>query len=84
MKTVKKGESFRVSFNIANADGTVNLVPTTATFTGTVITIDGVRIFCCTLASVKEYGFTQTQLDAFAQWNDESLREQVESFTMGA
>tara|TARA_Y100001938_G_C8041932_1_gene406629 strand:- start:143 stop:385 length:243 start_codon:yes stop_codon:yes gene_type:complete len=79
MKTVNTGESFRLSFNI---DG--NVVPTTATFTGTVITIDGVRIYCCILASGKEYGFTQKQLDGFAQWNDESLREQVDSFTMGA
>ena len=79
MKTVSAGESFRLSFTI---DG--NVIPTMATFTGTVITIDGKRIFCCILASGKEYGFTQEQLDAFAQWNDESLREQVESFTMGA
>tara|TARA_Y100001938_G_C7867339_1_gene318569 strand:+ start:261 stop:500 length:240 start_codon:yes stop_codon:yes gene_type:complete len=79
MKKVSAGESFRLSFTI---DG--NVVPTTATFTGSVITIDGKRIFICILQSGKEYGFTQSQLNDFAQWNDDSLREKVDSFTMGA
>ena len=79
MKTVSAGESFRLSFTIEGKN-----VPTSATFTGTVITIDGQRIFLCILQSGKEYGFTQKQLNEFAQWNDESLREKVDSFTMGA
>jgi|TARA_R110002050_G_scaffold102656_6_gene211343 hypothetical protein len=78
MVEVNKGDKFRLSFNI---DGSI--VPTTAIFSGTVINIDDQKIFICMLASGKEYGFTQKQLNSFAQWNDESLRETVDSFTMG-
>ena len=78
MITVSKGEQFRLSFTIDD-----KLVPTTAIFTGQSITIDASKIFICMLASGKEYGFTQAQLNSFAQWNDESLRDTVDSFTMG-
>ena len=74
----KVGETFRLSFKIDDKN-----IPASATFTGDVITIDGSPIFICTLASGKEYGFTQEQLDSFAPWNDPSLRSQVDHITMG-
>ena len=72
------GETFTLSFLIDGKN-----IPTTAVFTGDVITIDGSKIFLCKLASGKEYGFTQAQLDSFAPWNNPELRSQEDSITMG-
>ena len=73
----KVGQIFNILFKIED-----DVIITTASFTGDVITIGNDTIYLCTLASGKEYGFTQAKLSQFKSLNDPTNREQADSITM--
>ena len=73
----KVGQPFQILFKIDD-----DIILSSATFTGDVITIGNDTVYICTLASGKPYGFTQEKLSQFEPLNNKDNRQQAESITM--
>ena len=71
------GQTFSILFKIDD-----DVILSTASFTGDIVTIGNDTIYLCTLASGKEYGFTQAKLSQFRSLNDPANRQQADSITM--